>query len=87
MAAPGSCYWCPLLKHNADLDEKKNERARLMDALGLNQSLMIAYYLKEDLGQIRQQTGRWCVPCRLVWPRSSIRYSGPADNGLWIPQS
>ena len=62
-----------LLKHNADLDETKNERARLMEALGLNQSLMIAYYLKEDLGQIWQQSNKlaagvfladWCGRAR-----------------------
>jgi transposase len=62
-----------LLKHNADLDEKKNERTRLMEALGLNQSLMIAYYLKEDLGQIWQQSNKlaagvfladWCARAR-----------------------
>ena len=62
-----------LLKHNEDLDESKNERARLMEALHLNQSLAIAYYLKEDLGQIWQQrtkaiAGRfladWCARAR-----------------------
>jgi transposase len=62
-----------LLKHNADLDEKKNERTRPMEALGLNQSLMIAYYLKEDLGQIWQQSNKlaagvfladWCARAR-----------------------
>ena len=62
-----------LLKHNADLDETKNERARLMEALHLNQSLMIAYYLKEDLGQIWQQSNKsaagvfladWCARAR-----------------------
>ncbi len=62
-----------LLKHNEDLDEEKNERARLMEALGLNQSLMIAYYLKEDLGQIWQQRNKaiagrfladWCARAR-----------------------
>lgn len=62
-----------LLKHNADLDESKNERARLMEALGLNQSLMIAYYLKEDLAQIWRQPSKaiagtfltdWCARAR-----------------------
>ncbi len=38
-----------LLKFQGNLNESKNERKRLMDALGLNQSLAIAYYLKEDL--------------------------------------
>ena len=62
-----------LLKHNEDLDVTKNERARLMDALDLNQSLAIAYYLKEDLGQIWQQSNKlaagvfladWCARAR-----------------------
>lgn len=62
-----------LLKHNEDLDESKNERTRLMEALGLNQSLMIGYYLKEDLGQIWQQPNKaiagrfladWCARAR-----------------------
>ena len=62
-----------LLKHNEDLDESKNERARLMEALGLNESLSIAYYLKEDLSQIWQQPNKaiagtflkdWCARAR-----------------------
>ncbi len=36
-----------LLKHQENLDEAKNERARLMEALDLNQPLAIAYYLGE----------------------------------------
>ena len=62
-----------LLKHNDDLNESKNERTRLNEALGLNQSLMIGYYLKEDLGQIWQQPNKaiagrfladWCARAR-----------------------
>ena len=62
-----------LLKFQGDLDESKNERTRLMDALGLNQSLAIAYYLKEDLAQIWQQSDKaaagkflkdWCARAR-----------------------
>ncbi len=41
-----------LWKFRGDLDDSKNERSRLMDALGLNPSLAIACYLKEDLAQI-----------------------------------
>jgi transposase len=44
-----------LLKHRDNLDESKNERTRLMEALALNQPLMTAYYLKEDLCQLWQQ--------------------------------
>lgn len=44
-----------------------------MEALGLNESLSIAYYLKEDLGQIWQQSSKaiagtflkdWCARAR-----------------------
>ena len=44
-----------LLKHPDNLDESKNERARLIAALELNESLATAYYLKDDLNQIWQQ--------------------------------
>ena len=62
-----------LLKHQENLNESKNERARLMEALGMNESLSIAYYLKEDLGQIWQQSSKaiagtflkdWCARAR-----------------------
>lgn len=62
-----------LLKFQGNLDESKSERKRLMDALGLNQSLAIAYYLKEDLAQIWQQPDKaaaghflkdWCGRAR-----------------------
>ena len=45
-----------LLKHPDNLDDSKNERVRLQEALDLNRSLAIAYYLKEDLGQIWKQS-------------------------------
>lgn len=38
-----------LLKNPENLDEEKNERARLDEALKLNRSLAIAYYLKDEL--------------------------------------
>lgn len=38
-----------LLKRAENLDEDRNEHQRLEEALKLNESLMIAYYLKEDL--------------------------------------
>lgn len=62
-----------LLKHPNHLDESKGERQRLQQALELNQPLALAYYLKEDLGQIWQQTNRpaaerfltdWCRRAR-----------------------
>lgn len=62
-----------LLKHPDNLDESKNERTRLEEALALNHSLATAYYLKDDLSQIWQQfdkasAGRfltdWCNRAR-----------------------
>jgi len=59
-----------LLKHPENLDEERNERRRLDDALQLNASLATAYYLKEDLSQIWEQKNRrtasrflsdWCA--------------------------
>ena len=53
-----------LLKHSADLDPKRHERQRLKEALQLNESLAIAYDLKEDLAQVWQQPGK--VSARIV---------------------
>ena len=47
-----------LLKNPQNLDEKRNERQRLEQALRINQPLATAYYLKEDLRQFWQQTGK-----------------------------
>ncbi|MFN9049200.1 MAG: transposase, partial [Planctomyces sp.] len=44
-----------LLKHSDNLDPARNEAQRLQDALELNRSLHIGYYLKEDLAQIWTQ--------------------------------
>ena len=44
-----------LLKNPENLNEEKNEQARLEAALAINRPLAIAYYLKEDLRQIWQQ--------------------------------
>ena len=44
-----------LLKNPQNLDEDKNERQRLQEALELNKSLATAYYLKEDLRQVWEQ--------------------------------
>ena len=61
------------VEHPENLDELKNERTRLQEALDLNRSLAVAYYLKEDLSQIWQQTTRsaaarfltdWCRRAR-----------------------
>ena len=62
-----------LIKHQENLDESKDERPRLQETLNLNESLSIAYYLKEDLGQIWQQSNKtivgrflkeWCARAR-----------------------
>jgi len=59
-----------LLKNSENLDENRNERQRLREALELNASLAAAYYLKEDLRQFWEQPTRvaadvfldgWCA--------------------------
>jgi transposase len=47
-----------LLKAAENLDEKRDEKAKLKEALALNQSLAVAYYLKEDLRQFWEQPGK-----------------------------
>jgi transposase len=47
-----------LLKAAEDLDEEKDEKTKLEEALALNQSLATAYYLKEDLRQFWEQPGK-----------------------------
>jgi transposase len=44
-----------LLKRPENLNDSRNERARLQQALDLNESLAMAYYLKEDLKQLWAQ--------------------------------
>lgn len=44
-----------LLRRSDNLNDKHDEQRRLLDALKLNESLAIAYYLKEDLSQIWEQ--------------------------------
>lgn len=44
-----------LLKSNKNLNDNSNERQRLLEGLKLNESLAIAYYLKEDLSQVWEQ--------------------------------
>ncbi|MEI7700546.1 MAG: ISL3 family transposase [Planctomycetia bacterium] len=76
-----------LMKHPDKLDESKNERVRLQEALDLNRSLAVAYYLKEDLSQIWQQATRasaarfltdWCRRARA----SGIRVLNTMANTL-----
>ena len=44
-----------LLKRMDNLDDKKDEPRRLLRALKLNESLAIAYYMKDDLNQFWEQ--------------------------------
>lgn len=44
-----------LLRNPENLDEKRNEKQRLEDALRLNKPLATAYYLKEDLREFWEQ--------------------------------
>lgn len=59
-----------LLKNPQNLDADRNEYERLEDALQLNRSLAMGYYLQEDLRQIWEQAGKraagkfltdWCA--------------------------
>jgi transposase len=43
------------LKRPEHLDERRNERQRLDEALRLNEPLALAYYLKEDLSEFWEQ--------------------------------
>jgi transposase len=47
-----------LLKHPENLDESRDEKARLEEALQLNVSLSTGYYLKDDLRQLWEQPHR-----------------------------
>jgi transposase len=47
-----------LLKNAENLDEEKDEKSRLKEALKLNESLATAYYLKEDLRRFWEQPGK-----------------------------
>jgi transposase len=47
-----------LLMNPENLDDAKGERRHLEEALGLNESLAKAYYLKEDLRQFWEQSNR-----------------------------
>jgi transposase len=47
-----------LLKNAENLDEEKDEKKRLKEALALNEPLAVAYYMKEDLRRFWQQPGK-----------------------------
>jgi transposase len=50
-----------LLKKPVNLDEGRNEAARLHEALKLNAPLATVYYMKEDLGRIWRQMDKECA--------------------------
>lgn len=47
-----------LLKAAENLDEERDEKKKLEEALALNKSLAVAYYLKEELRQFWEQPGK-----------------------------
>ena len=47
-----------LLKNPDNLDEDRDEKQRLKEALALNQPLATAYYMKDDLRRFWQQPGK-----------------------------
>ena len=47
-----------LLKNPENLDEEKDEKQRLKEALALNEPLATAYYMKEDLRRFWEQPGK-----------------------------
>ena len=47
-----------LLKNDENLDDEREERNRLMEALAINEPLSIAYYLKEDLKLLWEQESK-----------------------------
>jgi transposase len=61
-----------LLKNPENLDEKRNERQRLQEALRLNEPLACGYYMKEDL--------------RLIWKQHS-KADAAAHLDDWISRA
>jgi transposase len=55
-----------LLKNHKSLDPAKGELGRLQEALRLNESLAIAYYLKDDLKQLWEQPGKSAARLKLL---------------------
>jgi transposase len=47
-----------LLKNPENLDEQRDEKKRLEEALALNKPLAVAYYLKDDLRRFWEQPGK-----------------------------
>lgn len=78
-----------LLKNPENLDDDRDERRRLEDALRLNQPLATAYYLKEDLRQIwlqpnKRTAGRvlrdWVARARVSGIRMLEQFADTLDD-------
>ena len=78
-----------LLKNPENLDDDRDERRRLDDALRLNQPLATAYYLKEDLRQIwlqpnKRTAGRvlrdWLARARVSGIRMVEQFADTLDD-------
>jgi transposase len=78
-----------LLKNPENLDDQRDERQRLEEALRLNQPLATAYYLKEDLRQIwaqpDQRTARrvlrdWLARARASGIRILIQFAATLEE-------
>jgi transposase len=70
-----------LLKNPENLDPGRNERARLEEALRINQPLATVYYMKEDLRQI------WSQPSKRTAARVLQDWIGRAEaSGIKILQ-
>jgi transposase len=78
-----------LLKNPENLDDDRDERRRLEDALRLNQPLATAYYLKEDLRQIwlqpnQRTAGRvlrdWLARARVSGIRMLEQFADTLDD-------
>lgn len=86
-----------LLKNDENLDEDRNERARLEEALDLNRSLATAYYRKEELRELWGQPGRnsaarflrdWCARARasgIRHPHADPVRQDPTSPPQWHP--
>ena len=62
-----------LLKNPDNLNSEKNERERLAEALKINESLALAYYMKEDMRQIWSQPDK-ATATRILqdWTRRAL---------------
>ena len=81
-----------LLKNPENLDDDRNERQRLAEALRLNQPLATAYYMKADLQRIWNQPSKakadallkdWIARARVSGIRMLIRFAQTLERHRW----